>query len=141
MQALFQFDRNPDTSIEYVRFFLAEQLRYPELETFSLGLVEGTLAQREAIDDLLKRSAANWKLERMTPVDRSILRLAVYEFAFAAERTPPRVAISEAVEIAKRFSSADAGRFVNGVLDAVARSIEPPADPAADDAPPSESDD
>lgn len=121
MQALFQYDQNPGTTADFIRAYVTEELKFPELEAFSLALIDGARQHQAGIDELLKKAASNWKLERMAPVDRALLRLGVYEMAFAPDPTPPRVVISECVEIAKRFSSNDAPRFVNGVLDAATR--------------------
>ena len=123
MQAIFQYEQNSDTTPEYIRTFVAEQLNYPELEEFCVALVEGILSRHAEIDQLLTRAATNWKLDRMATVDRAILRLGVYEMAFAPDRTPPRVVITECVEIAKRFSTFESSRFVNGVLDRVSRNL------------------
>jgi N utilization substance protein B len=79
-------------------------------------LVEGTLAHQEQIDELIRRQAAHWRLERMPPVDRNILRLAVYEMLHEAD-VPKLVVLDEAIELAKRYGSENSGRFVNGLLD------------------------
>lgn len=136
MQVLFQIDQNPDSSPDYIRTFVADELKFPELESFSLALVDGVQSHRNQIDLILERSAQNWKVGRMAAVDRAILRLAVYEMVFQDPPTPTKVVITEAVEIARRFSTNESARFVNGVLDGVTRSRsgEPPADspPPAD---------
>ena len=79
-------------------------------------LVEGTLAHQAEIDELIRRQAAHWRLERMPPVDRNILRLAVYEMLHE-EDVPKLVVLDEAIELAKRYGSENSGRFVNGLLD------------------------
>lgn len=79
-------------------------------------LVEGTLAHRDEIDELIRQQAAHWRLERMPPVDRNILRLAVYEMLHEAD-VPKLVVLDEAIELAKRYGSENSGRFVNGLLD------------------------
>ncbi len=84
---------------------------------FANGLVCGTLENLEAIDNVIKTRAEHWRIERMAIVDRNVLRLAVYEFMY--QETPDTVAINEALEIARRFSSYEATQFVNGVLDAI----------------------
>ena len=83
---------------------------------FAQVLVQGTLDHREQIDDLIRSQADNWRLERMPPVDRNILRLAVYEMLYHRE-TPKLVVVDEAIELAKKFGSDQSGRFVNGLLD------------------------
>jgi len=79
-------------------------------------LVRGTRERLEEIDGLIRAQAENWRLERMPPVDRNILRLAVYELLREPE-VPQLVVVDEAVELAKRFGSEQSGRFVNGLLD------------------------
>ena len=84
-------------------------------------LVEGTLAHRQAIDELIRRHAENWRLERMPAIDRNILRLAVYEMRHQ-DGVPQVVVVDEAIELAKKFGSEDSGRFVNGLLDGILHS-------------------
>jgi N utilization substance protein B len=91
---------------------------------FAERLVSGTLEHREVIDSLLESVATSWSLRRMAAVDRAILRLGSYEVMYA--ETPEPVAVSEAVELAKQYSTADSPRFVNGVLGAVAPKPEKP---------------
>jgi N utilization substance protein B len=83
-------------------------------------LLEGVEASREAIDASIETNARGWALDRMPALDRAILRLAIYELMSRRE-VPIAVVIDEAVELAKRFSTDDSGRFVNGVLAAVAK--------------------
>jgi len=82
----------------------------------------GVALHRDAIDRVLAGHATNWRIERMAAVDRNVLRLAAYEMGWAG--VPPSVAIDEAVELARRFGADPSPAFVNGVLDAVARTIE-----------------
>jgi transcription antitermination protein NusB len=90
-----------------------------ELDRYARELVLGTAAQREAIDRLLEQHVAGWSLERLGVLERSILRLATYEMLWEAE-VPDAVIIDEAVELAKRFCSAEAGSLVNGILGSLA---------------------
>ena len=89
-----------------------------EVETFANALVLGVVNNSVAIDKLLSSHTTNWQLKRMAVIDRNILRFATYELLFV-EEIPPKVSINEGVELAKRFSGSDAGKFVNGVLDKV----------------------
>lgn len=84
-------------------------------------LVRGTLAEGARIDELIREHAENWRLERMPPIDRNILRLAIYEMLFEGN-VPKVVIVDEAIELAKRFGSENSGRFVNGLLDGVLKS-------------------
>lgn len=86
-------------------------------------LVRGTVAHLHDIDAWIDEAASNWRIERLAVIDRLILRMGAYELAHETE-TPHAVVISEAVELAKRFSAADAPKFINGVLDAIRRRLE-----------------
>lgn len=99
----------------------------PEPDPFMEALVRGTVAQTELIDATLRRHSENWRLERMSAVDRNILRLAIYEML--AEGTPPPVVIDQALELARRFSSMESVKFINGVLDAVRKGFAGPEAP------------
>ena len=89
---------------------------------FANGLVRGTIENRDLIDDKIRTRAEHWRIERMAIVDRNVLRLAVYEFLY--QDTPETVAINEALEIARRFSTYEATQFINGILDAIKQDIE-----------------
>jgi len=88
---------------------------------FANGLVRGTLEKLEAIDDRIRTRAEHWRIERMAIVDRNVLRLAVFEFLY--QDTPDTVAINEALEIARRFSTYEATQFINGILDAIKQDL------------------
>jgi len=94
---------------------MRRRLRSERLIQFAAQLVAGVHRRRDEMDRLLEQIAANWSLKRMAATDRNLLRLGAYEILYAD--TPPRVAIDEAVELAKRFGSAQSAQFVNGVLD------------------------
>ncbi len=89
-----------------------------EIRSFATKLVTGTSENLSSIDALLRKHADNWDLNRMAAVDRNILRFATYELLFLDE-IPPKVTINEAIEIAKKYSTQDSGRFVNGILDRI----------------------
>ncbi len=90
----------------------------PEGEGFARGLVTGALQHQQEIDALIERVAPEWPVEQIAAIDRAILRLAIYEIVFAGQ-TSPKVAINEAVELAKGFGSDSSRRFVNGALGAL----------------------
>ncbi|HTH50625.1 MAG TPA: transcription antitermination factor NusB [Pyrinomonadaceae bacterium] len=90
---------------------------------FANELVCGTLENLTAIDDKIRTRAEHWRIERMAIVDRNVLRLAVFEFLF--RDTPNTVAINEALETARRFSSFEATQFINGILDAIRQDLDP----------------
>ncbi|HTG45616.1 MAG TPA: transcription antitermination factor NusB [Verrucomicrobiae bacterium] len=93
---------------------------------FADPLIRGAVEHRDAADQLIKRHAKNWDLHRMAAVDRNILRLAIYEMLHR-EDIPPVVSINEAVDIAKKFSTNDSGKFVNGILDKIKGELMRPA--------------
>ena len=119
LQLLYQLDQTRQGNAEQEQQFLARRLQDKELEAFADQLYRGTLDHRPEIDAKLAQVAENWSVERMAAVDRNILRLGAYELLFAAD-TPPKVAIDEAIELAKRYGSADSPAFVNGILDKLA---------------------
>ena len=91
-------------------------------QEFATRLATGTLSMLEALDERIRSRAEHWRISRMAIVDRNILRLAVYEFMH--EPTPRTVAINEALEIARRFSTYEATQFINGILDAIKRDLD-----------------
>ncbi len=118
LQLLYAVDLNPEQQPTPVEEFLAGRLRHDrELIQFARSLVAGVQRNREELDELLATRAENWTLDRMAATDRNILRLGAYEILYTD--APPRVAINEAVELAKRFGSKHSAQFVNGVLDRV----------------------
>ena len=126
LQLLFQRDHNPGVDRAALERFVRDRLRDPALEPFCLALYDGVVTHLPDIDRRLAEAAENWRLPRMAAVDRNVLRLGASELLFAAD-TPPGVALDEAIELARRYGSADSPAFVNGVLDRVARDA-----PAAD---------
>jgi N utilization substance protein B len=116
LQLLFQRDLNPAVDQATVEQFARDRLRDPGLEQFCLGLYQGVASHGSEIDERLAQAAENWRLPRMAAVDRNVLRLGAYELLFTPE-TPPVVALNEAIELARRFGSADSPGFINGVLD------------------------
>ena len=118
LKALYQMDITKDPPDQTLKIFFRHHRVPVSSQPFVTHLVQGTSQHLVQIDELLGRHATNWTLERMAIVDRNILRLGIFELLFNQE-TPPKVAINEAVELAKRFGTADSGKFVNGVLDSV----------------------
>jgi transcription antitermination protein NusB len=91
-------------------------------DEFTVIAVQGVLDQREALDEVIARHSTGWSLERIAPLERSLLRLSLWEIVSGT--TPPEVAIDEAVRLAKRYSTDEAGSFVNGILGAIQRERE-----------------
>ena len=100
-------------------------VRDPELDAFMESLATGTAANLASLDELIAGHAEHWRLERMPRVDRCILRMAVYEMRDIG--TPPPVVIDEALELARRYAGEEAIPFLNGVLDAIRKSLFPEA--------------
>lgn len=98
---------------------------------FADTLVRGVLQHREQLDEVIRKHAKNWDLHRMAVVDRNILRLAIHEMLHR-EDIPPVVSINEAVDIAKKFSTQESGKFVNGILDKIKGEVLRPARTAKD---------
>ncbi len=115
LQVLYQDDLNPALNPGAADQFLQDRLRSAELIEFARSLVAGVRRNRSELDARLASTAEHWSLERMATTDRNVLRLGAYEILHAD--TPDRVAINEAVELAKRFGSAQSAQFVNGILD------------------------
>ena len=118
LQILYQDDLNPSRNLAADELFLKRRLLEDrESIDFASSLISGVRRNRAELDDLLRRRADNWSLERMAATDRNLLRLSAFEILYT--ETPGRVIINEAVEIAKRFGSKTSPQFVNGVLDRV----------------------
>jgi N utilization substance protein B len=122
---LFAADVAEMPTDDVVRSYWAE-LGESELDdtarAFATRLATGTLSNLEQLDERIRSRAEHWRISRMAVVDRNILRLAVYEFLY--EPTPRTVAINEALEIARRFSTYEATQFINGILDAIKRDLD-----------------
>jgi transcription antitermination factor NusB len=102
-------------------------MRHPvdvEVREFAEALVRGTKLHEAKIDELISQYAQHWELERMAVVDRNILREGIFEILWAGD-VPPKVAINEALEVAKKFSTQESSRFINGILDRVHKELRP----------------
>ena len=121
LQMLFQWDlaKQPAAAIE--KHFWKSAKASDPTKKFANQLFEGAVGQTESADALIGELAENWKVERLAVIDRSILRLAIYEIRSGT--APIKVAIDEALELAKTFSSAEAPAFLNGILDAAAKKL------------------
>lgn len=151
VQFLFQHDLNPAADLEEAleRFWDSQRAAVPAgdgprpaptppaprppptaaetaVRLFAEPLIRGTLEHRDELDLHIQKHAKNWALNRMAVVDRNILRLAVFEMLHRPD-IPPVVSINEAVDIAKKYSTDDSGKFVNGILDSLRKEILRPA--------------
>ncbi len=124
LQLLFQHDHNPTVDRADIERFVHDRLRDAAAERFCLRLYDGVRAEGADIDFRLSAAAENWRLVRMATVDRNALRLGAFE-VLHPEETPVAVAIDEAIELARRYGSADSPAFVNGVLDRLRRTAQP----------------
>jgi N utilization substance protein B len=128
MQMLFQWDMSRQDPAKLEAKFWRTAKAADNTRAFANKLFEGAAKYADELDALIVQHAQNWRLERMAIIDRAVLRLAIYELRIA--ETPPKVVLNEAVDLAKKFSSEDAGAFVNGILDAVSKTlVEKAADP------------
>jgi transcription antitermination protein NusB len=122
LQVLYQVEQNVGMPQPEVRRFIQRRLLGDrKLCEFTEGLIAGVNQHQARIDALISEAAENWRLDRMAAIDRNILRLGAYEMMFCQE-VPARVAINEALELAKRYSTAQSSRFVNGILDRLLQS-------------------
>ncbi len=119
LQALYEIDSTEHAPGTVLDQRLADEALPPEGEAFVRKLITGVLQYRSAMDELIARFAPEWPLDQMAIIDRNILRMAIFEFAVDQD-TPMKVAINEAVELARLFGSDSAPRFINGVLGTLA---------------------
>lgn len=124
MQALCQLDVQGDDMLGMLRLFFYENTD----DTMTLQLAEkwtlGAWEYVRACDDLIAQAAVRWKLSRLSHVDRAILRLSVYQMKYCPD-IPHKVVLNEAIEISKKYSTEQSPRFINGVLDAVLKTLKP----------------
>src|SRR3989339_636638 len=136
LQALFEWDFMPDKkgsnpTPEEVRDVLKRNLKEfaPGFEddTFAFSLIEQVLKKRATVDEIIEKAAPDWPIDKISVVDRNILRIGLTELLFGDRKeVPPKVAINEAIELAKTFGGENSGKFVNGVLGAVYKEIGEP---------------
>ena len=122
LQALYELDLRGEEVLEQldqvVRWLFEPEEPGPSTLSFALELIRGTWTRRAELDDRIKAVAENWDIRRMAVVDRNVLRLATFELLFV-DGVPHKVSLNEAIDLAKRFSTADSGAFVNGILDRI----------------------
>jgi N utilization substance protein B len=118
LQALFCMDMTGDSSEEMLQRFCEHYAPPAKARGFFLELIQGVLASRELIDQSIERFSRNWRLSRMSCVDRNIMRIAVFEM-FHCSDIPAKVSINEAIDIGKKYGTEESGAFINGILDSV----------------------
>lgn len=130
MQTLYEWDFNGKKVLkikEILERNISEFAPGLEDDKFARDLIKGVLENREKIDEIIAKTAPEWPLEQISLVDRNVLRLGIYELLFGKrEEVPPKVAINEAIELAKSFGGETSGKFVNGVLGTIYRAIGEP---------------
>jgi len=115
LQMLYLVDQNPDADVHWIRTSMEEQLGEDDIFGFGWSLFAGIREQQTDLDEQISAAASNWKIERMAPTDRNVLRLGVFEMQKIG--TPAPVVINECIELAREFGSENSPGFVNGVLD------------------------
>ncbi len=123
LQMLFEWDMTHQKPPEVEGHFWKTARAADSTRKFAHELFEGAVSQAEKSDTLVGELSENWRFDRLATVDRNILRLAIYEFRFGT--APPKVVIDEAIELAKKFSSDEAPAFLNGILDAAWKKLQP----------------
>jgi len=121
---LYQWDMRGEEVLPEMDEILVRDRRTAEVAEYVTLLVRGVVAERDEIDAKITEAAEHWSLHRMALVDRNILRMAIWEMGWRRDDIPAKVAINEAIEMAKRFSTEQSGAFVNGVLDRVRRTMK-----------------
>jgi N utilization substance protein B len=117
---LYQMEVNPVGPQEAVELFWRNLSASAATKEFVNRIVEGVYVRREEIDKLLAKHSEHWRLDRMDRVDKSILRMGVFEIMFCAD-IPARVAMNEAVDLGKKFGAEESGAFINGILDKISK--------------------
>ena len=121
---LYQWDMRGEEVLPEIDEILVRDRRAEDVSDYVKLLVAGVIAEHDDIDKRISDAAEHWSLHRMALVDRNILRMAIWEMGWRRDDIPAKVAINEAIEMAKRFSTEQSGAFVNGVLDRVRRNME-----------------
>jgi transcription antitermination protein NusB len=122
LQMLFEWGMNHQSPTRIESSFWKSSRGAESTRKFANELFEGTAAQAEASDALIEKLSKNWRIERMSEIDRGILRLAIYELRSGT--APVKVVINEAIELAKKFSAPESTPFLNGILDSASKSLE-----------------
>lgn len=118
MQALFFMDVNQSISKEMLECFCNNFNPPDKVRPFFLELVRGVMSALPKIDAIIERFSKNWRMNRMSSVDRNIMRIAVYEIICCSE-IPSKVSINEAIDIGKKFGTEESGAFINGIIDSI----------------------
>jgi N utilization substance protein B len=123
MQALFYMDMRSNISVEMLEHFCGNFCPSKKTQPFFLKLVNGVLGAKDELDTLIERFSKNWDINRMSGVDRNVMRIAVFELLYCDD-IPPKVSINEAVDVGKKFGSEESGAFINGIMDSIREELE-----------------
>jgi len=118
LQALFYMDMHRHPVEDPIGQFCSSFAQENPSQPFFHRLVDGVQENRKAIDTVIEQFSSNWKISRMSCVDRNVLRIAVFELLYCAD-IPPKVSINEAIDVGKRFGTDESGAFINGILDSI----------------------
>jgi N utilization substance protein B len=122
MQALFYMDNCHDNSEETLERFCSNFNPNEDILPFFYRLVRGVVFEENEIDSTIEKFSSNWKISRMSCVDRNIMRIAVYELLWCGD-IPSKVSINEAIDIGKKYGTEESGPFINGILDSILDAI------------------
>ena len=122
LKFLYQFELNEGDLDEQIKLFLERNSSQEDVESFMKELVVSLIDKMEEIDEIIQKFSDHWVLDRMTVIDRNILRMGTCELLFIFS-TPPKVVINEAIDIAKKYGNEDSPEFINGILDKVYNEI------------------
>ncbi len=133
LQVLYQLDITKQEGQRAITQWEANFSSHEGTDEFAERIVLGVLDHAQEIDQLIERFSENWRLNRMTLVDRNILRMAIFELLYCSE-IPPKVTLNEAIDLGKRYGSEDSGSFINGILDRIQKeAIQKPTHPQESD--------
>ena len=133
MQALFYMDNCHDNSEETLKRFCVNFNPTEDILSFFYRLVRGVVSEGNEIDSIIEKFSSNWKISRMSCVDRNIMRIAVYELLWCGD-IPFKVSINEAIDIGKKYGTEESGPFINGILDSIRDAVEKGSIKAKDNA-------
>jgi len=123
MQALFYMDANRNASPQMLQRFCENFAPPQKARPFFMKLVNGVVESQPQIDELIERFSKNWRIKRMSCVDRNVMRIAVFEMLYCRD-IPPKVSINEAIDVGKKFGTEESGAFINGIIDRIRIAIE-----------------
>ncbi len=128
LQTLYEWDFHEEKKVDIesaIEKNIAEFSKQNKEKDFIIDLVKGVTSYQKEIDEVIIAAAPEWPLDKITTIDRNVLRIGLYELIYGKkEEVPPKVAINEAIELAKRFGGSSSGKFVNGILGTIFKELE-----------------